>query len=41
MEQHPWVSDVDLELARLRKEQDEAMARVPEYTGAFGGGEGT
>ncbi len=41
VEQHPWVSDVDLELARLRKEQDEAMARAPEYTGAFGGGEGT
>ena len=33
VEQHPWVSDVDLELARLRKEQDEAMARAPSTPG--------
>ena len=35
VEQHPWVTDVEMELARLRKEKDEAMEQVQEYAGAF------
>ena len=35
MEQHPWVTDVEVELARLRKEKDEAMEQAQEYAGAF------
>ena len=35
VEQHPWVTDVEVELARLRKEKDEAMEQVQEYAGAF------
>ena len=36
VEQHPWVTDVEVELARLRKEKDEAMEQAQEYAGAFG-----
>lgn len=32
VEQHPWVTDVDLELKRKKKEKEEAMQ---DYTGAF------
>ena len=35
MEQHPWVTDVEVELARLHKEKDEAMEQAQEYAGAF------
>ena len=35
VEQHPWVTDVEVELARLRKEKDEAMEQAQEYAGAF------
>ena len=35
VEQHPWVTDVEVELARLRKEKDEAMEQTQEYAGAF------
>ena len=35
VEQHPWVTDVEVELARLRKEKEEAMAQAQEYAGAF------
>ena len=34
--QHPWTTDVDLELERLQKEKEEAMAQAQEYAGAFG-----
>lgn len=33
--QHPWTTDVEVELARLRKEKDEAMEQAQEYAGAF------
>ena len=33
--QHPWTTDVDLELERLQKEKEEAMAQAQEYAGAF------
>ena len=32
VEQHPWTTDVEAELARLKKEKEEAMA---DYMGAF------
>ena len=35
VEQHPWVTDVEVELAQLRKEKDEAMEQAQEYSGAF------
>ena len=35
VEQHPWVTDVEVELARLRTEKDEAMEQAQEYAGAF------
>ena len=35
--QHPWTTDVEMELARLKKEKEEAMAQAQEYAGAFGG----
>lgn len=35
VEQHPWVTDVEVELARLRKEKEEAMEQAQEYAGAF------
>lgn len=35
VEQHPWVTDVEIELARLRKEKEEAMEQAQEYAGAF------
>lgn len=38
MEQHPWTTDVELELARLKKEKEEAMEQAQEYSGAFGAG---
>lgn len=38
VEQHPWVTDVELELARLQKEKDEALEQAQEYAGAFGTG---
>ena len=34
--QHPWTTDVDMELERLQKEKEEAMAQAQEYGGAFG-----
>ena len=34
--QHPWTTDVELELERIRKEKEEAMEQAQEYTGAFG-----
>ena len=34
--QHPWTTDVDMELKRLQKEKEEAMAQAQEYDGAFG-----
>ena len=43
VEQHPWVTDVELELARLQKEQADALEQAQEYDGAFGqddGGDG-
>ena len=36
VEQHPWTNDVELELARLKKEKEEAMEQAQEYSGAFG-----
>lgn len=39
VEQHPWTTDVELELARLKKEKEEAMAQAQEYAGAFGNGQ--
>lgn len=38
VEQHPWTKDVEVELARLKKEQEEAFERAQEYSGAFGTG---
>ena len=38
--QHPWTTDVDLELERLQKEKEEAMAQAQEYAGAFGNPQG-
>ena len=38
VEQHPWTNDVELELARLKKEKEEAMEQAQEYSGAFGAG---
>lgn len=38
VEQHPWVTDVEIELARLRKEKEEAMEQAQEYAGAFQSG---
>lgn len=37
--QHPWTTDVELELERLEKEKEEAMAGAQEYAGAFGDGQ--
>lgn len=37
VEQHPWTTDVELELKRIRKEKEEAMAQATEYAGAFEG----
>ena len=34
--QHPWTTDVELELERIRKEKEEAMEQAQDYTGAFG-----
>ena len=33
--QHPWTKDVEMELARLKKEKEEAMEQAQEYSGAF------
>lgn len=33
--QHPWTTDVELELERIRKEKEEAMEQAQEYAGAF------
>ena len=38
VEQHPWTNDVELELARLKQEKEEAMEQAQEYSGAFGAG---
>ena len=38
VEQHPWTSDVEAELARLKKEKEEALEQAQEYSGAFGTG---
>lgn len=35
VEQHPWTTDVETELARIKKEKEEA---VDDYAGAFGSG---
>lgn len=35
VEQHPWTTDVELELKRIRKEKEEAMVHATEYAGAF------
>ena len=35
VEQHPWVTDVEAEMARLQKEKEEAMTQAQEYAGAF------
>ena len=35
VEQHPWVTDVEAEMARLQKEKEEAMEQAQEYAGAF------
>ena len=40
VEQHPWVTDVELELARLQKEQADALEQAQEYGGAFGRNDG-
>lgn len=37
--QHPWTTDVELELERLQKEKEEAMNQAQEYAGAFGTGQ--
>ena len=37
VEQHPWTTDVEAELARIRKEKDEALQQAQEYAGAFVG----
>ena len=37
--QHPWTTDVELELGRLQKEKEEAMNQAQEYAGAFGDGQ--
>lgn len=37
--QHPWTTDVELELERLQKEKEEAMNQAQEYAGAFGNGQ--
>ena len=34
--QHPWTTDVELELERIKKEKEEAMEQAQDYTGAFG-----
>ena len=36
VEQHPWVNNVETELARIRKEKEKAMEQAQEYSGAFG-----
>lgn len=36
VEQHPWTTDVEAELARIQKEKEENMERAQEYAGAFG-----
>lgn len=36
VEQHPWTNDVELELARIKKEREEAFEQAQEYSGAFG-----
>ena len=33
--QHPWTTDVELELERIKKEKEEAMEQAQEYAGAF------
>lgn len=38
VEQHPWTKDVEMELARLKKEKEEAFEQAQEYSGAFGNG---
>ena len=38
VEQHPWTTDVDLELERLKKEREQTFTQAPEYTSAFGAG---
>ena len=38
VEQHPWTSDVEAELARLKKEKEKALEQAQEYSGAFGTG---
>ena len=35
VEQHPWTTDVELELKRIRKEKEEALKQATEYAGAF------
>ena len=37
--QHPWTTDVDLELERLQKEKEETVNQAQEYVGAFGNGQ--
>ena len=34
--QHPWTTDVELELERIKKEKEEAMEQAQDYNGAFG-----
>ena len=34
--QHPWTTDVELELQRIKKEKEEALEQAQDYTGAFG-----
>ena len=36
MAQHPWTTDVELELERIKKEKEEAMEQAQDYNGAFG-----
>jgi len=36
VEQHPWTTDVEAELARIKKEKEESMEQAMEYSGAFG-----
>ena len=38
VEQHPWTTDVEMELKRLKKEQQEELEQAQEYSGAFGAG---
>ena len=37
--QHPWVTDVEEEMARIKAEEQEQLERMDSYSGSFGQGE--